>query len=234
MEYGGDERERRQRLYKLLGAVGLAAILAVIVLVVVSQSGDKGGDTEIESNEPAELAGLEQAGDTVGDPSAPVTVVEFGDLQCPVCKQYSRTVIPELLSGPVSNGQAKLQFRNWTIIGPDSKTAAKAAIAAGEQDKLWTFVELFYANQGPENGGYVTDEFLTALAEQSGLDVEQWNTDRADPGLDAQLKQVDDEALALGFDGTPSILVTGPGGQKPLPGVPTASEVEAAIQQLSG
>jgi protein-disulfide isomerase len=228
------DQEQRQRTLKLGLAIGLAAILAVVVLIVVSQSGDKGGDTDIEGDEPAELAGLEQSGNTVGDPNAAVTVVEFGDLQCPVCKQYSQTVIPELLAGPVADGDAKLEFRNWTIIGPDSGIAAKAALAAGEQDKLWTFVELFYDNQGPENSGYVTDDFLKALAEQSGLDLARWDADRADPRWDAQLKQIDAEATAAGFTGTPSVLVVGPRGQQPLRGVPTASDVESAIQQASG
>ena len=224
----------RQRTLKLSLLVGLAAILAVVVLIVVSQSGDTGGDTDISSGELPELAGLQQQGDTVGDPEAPVTIVEFGDLQCPVCKAYSEQVIPELLAGPVEAGEARLQFRNWTIIGPDSRTAAIAALAAGEQDRMWDFITLFYENQGTENSGYVTDEFLRAIAEQAGLDLAQWEQDRADPRWDAELEAVDREAGQAGFDGTPSILVRGPGGDSPLPGVPSAGDVEAAVAQLGG
>jgi protein-disulfide isomerase len=226
--------ERRQRTLKLGGAIGLAAVLAVVVLIVVSQSGDKGGDTDIESSNVPELAGLAQEGDTIGDPGAPVTVVEFGDLQCPVCKAYSEQVVPSLLSGPVANGEAKLQFRNWVIIGPESRDAAAAALAAGEQNKLWDFVTLFYENQGTENSGYVTDDFLRAIAEDAGLDVERWEPDRAVSRWESELQAVDAEASNLGFNGTPSILVRGPGGEEPLRGVPSASQVEDAIAQLSG
>ena len=135
-----ERRAGRQRTLKLSLLVGLTAILAVVVLIVVSQSGDSGGDTDVSSGGLPELAGLQQQGDTVGDPDAPVTIVEFGDLQCPVCKAYSEQVIPEILAGPVEAGEAKLQFRNWVIIGPDSRTAAIAALAAGEQDRMWDFV----------------------------------------------------------------------------------------------
>jgi protein-disulfide isomerase len=224
--------ERRDRTLKLSLLVGLTAVLAVVVLIFVSQSGDEGGDTDVSSSGVSELAGLRQQGDTIGDPAAPVTIVEFGDLQCPVCRAYSEQVIPEILAGPIEAGEAKLQFRKWTIIGPDSRTAAIAALAAGEQNRMWDFITLFYENQGAENSGYVTDEFLRAIAEEAGLDIPRWEEDRADSRWNAELVAVDREAGQAGFDGTPSILVSGPGGEAPLQGVPSAGEVEAAAAQL--
>lgn len=227
------EGERRARTLKLALAAGLAGVLAIVVLIVVSQSGDSSGDTEIESAAGSETTDLQQSGDVIGAPTAAVTVTEFGDLQCPVCREFSRTVVPELLAGPVADGKAKMRFANWAILGPDSVTAAKAALAAAPQDKVWDFVELFYENQGPENTGYVTDEFVTAIGEEAGLDVAAWNRAREAPELDAQLDAIDREAVALGFGGTPSIAVAGPGGSVELPGVPTAAEVEAAIDEAS-
>jgi protein-disulfide isomerase len=109
--------------------------------------------------------------------------------------------------------------------------AAKAALAAGEQDLMWSFVELFYENQGPENTGYVTDEFLLAIAEQiDGLDIEQWEQDRKDPRWDAELEAIDKEATAAGATGTPTIVV----GGELLPGVPEASAVIDAVDQAGG
>lgn len=224
--------ERRAKLIKLGVACGLAAILAIVVLVVVSQSGSDSGDTDIEtSSEVAELEGLELAGATVGDPDAPVTVTEFGDLQCPICRQFSRQEIPAILNGPVADGEAKLEFKNWAILGKDSNTAAIAALAAGEQDKMWPFVLVFYENQGPENTGYVTDDFLRGIAEEAGLDVARWERDRQNPAFAEELKRVDAEASEAGFDGTPSIQVSGPGGVIPLPGVPTSADIEQAIAE---
>src|SRR5438093_3019352 len=113
-------RERRQRLLQLGSAAVLLAIVAVVAVIIVSQNsgGDSGGDTKLEgvSQVTSELRGLHQQGLTLGDPKAKVTVVEFGDLQCPVCKAYSEQITPTIINGPVQDGQAKLEFRNWTII----------------------------------------------------------------------------------------------------------------------
>ena len=112
-------RLRRQRLVQLGSAAVLLAIVAVVAVIIVSQSGGgSGGDTKLEgvSLVQNELHGLDQQGLTLGDPKAKVTVVEFGDLQCPVCKAYSEQVIPQVIKGPVRSGDAKLEFHNWTII----------------------------------------------------------------------------------------------------------------------
>lgn len=225
----------RSRTMKLALIAGLAAILTVVVLIVVSQSGEKGGDTDISSERSGDVASLEQRGDEIGDASAAVTIVEYGDLQCPVCKQYSQTAVPDLLSGPVAGGDAKMRFRNWVIIGPQSSDAAKAALAAGEQDLLWDYVELFYKNQGTENSGYVTDDFLTAIAEEiAGLDVARWQEARQSPKWDAELKAIDEEAQAAGATGTPTVVVSGPAGSSTLQGVPDAAAVEAAVEAAAG
>ena len=75
--------------------------------------------------------------------------------------------------------------------------AGAAALAAGEQGRGWNFVELFYRNQGVENSGYVTDEFLTAIARGAGVaDIAQWNADRRSKRVLAQVDGTTDEARA--------------------------------------
>jgi protein-disulfide isomerase len=230
-------RERRQRLARLgVGAV-FAAVVVVAVAIVISQSGNgSGGDTNLEavSSVHAELRGLDQRGLTLGDPGAKATVVEFGDLQCPVCKAYSDQIIPDVIDGPVRSGDARLEFRNWTIIGPDSQDAAKAALAASVQGRYWSFITLFYRNQGQENSGYVTDSFLEAVAKGAGVeDIAKWNQDRESPRWDAHISQTDAEAGQLGFTGTPSFLVKGPQGSKTLQTPGAAAPIEAAIRAVS-
>ena len=227
---------RRQRLIRLGAGAVFAAVVVVAVAIVISQSGDdSGGDTTIEgvSSVQSELRGLEQQGLTLGDPDAKVTVVEFGDLQCPVCKDYSEQILPEVIEGPVRSGDAKLEFRNWTIIGPDSLDAAKAALAASEQGRYWSYITLFYRNQGAENSGYVSDSFLEAVAKGAGVeDIAKWDQDRQSPQWDAQIAQAGTEAEQLGFTGTPSFLVEGPNGSQPLGTPGSASAIEAAIREV--
>jgi protein-disulfide isomerase len=235
-------RERRQRLIKLVSAAAFLAIIAVVVAVVVSQSGggSKGGGTDLSGigKVNAELKGLPQNGPVLGEPSAKVTLIEYGDLQCSTCKAYADSIMPQLFSGPVRSGQAKIEFRAWPIIGPDSIPAAEGAYAAGQQGRFWSYIELFYANQGGENSGYVTDDFQTAVANGAGVpNIDKWNQDRKDPRWKRLLKQHEQQAQAFGFTGTPSFAIQSAGGAaKPVPGqvggsVLSLGDLEAAINQ---
>lgn len=231
-------RQRRSRALTLGGGAAALAIIVVVVLIVVSQSGDgDGGDPgNVAGTDEitAELGGLEQSGFVIGDPDAPVTIVEYGDLQCPACAAFSESVIPEIIETQVRPGNAKLEFRNFLIIGPESDTAARAALAASEQDRYWNFVELFYANQGQENSGYVTDEFLGEIAAASGVpDIDQWSSDRDLQRWDERLTDVQGQAADRGLTGTPSIVVEGPGGVEVLGTPESLEQVDQAVQAVS-
>src|SRR3954451_1496707 len=230
--------ERRQRLVQLGSAAVLLAIVAVAAVIIVSQNsgGGSGGDTKLESVSQvnSELRGLDQQGLTLGDPKAKVTVVEFGDLQCPVCKAYSEQVMPAVINGPVQKGQAKLEFRNWTIIGSQSKPAATAALAASEQGRYWSFITLFYRNQGQENSGYVTDSFLESVARGAGVaDISKWNEARQSSKWDAQLNGTAAQAQQLGLTGTPGFLFEGPKGRKVVASPGSSAAIESAIKSVS-
>jgi protein-disulfide isomerase len=238
---GALARKRRMQ-YLIIGAFAAAAV--IVALIVISQSGsdDGGGGGGTPSNVQgaqqvnSELTGVTQGGSVLGDASAPVSVVEYGDPQCSACKFFSEQVAPDLISNEVKPGNVKYEFKPYLIIGPDSKPAMRAVLAAGEQGKFWNYLQLFYLNQGGENSGYVTDDFLTSIATGAGVaDIEKWNTDRNDQKWDAVIQQGSTQAESLGFNGTPSIEVQGPNGQKAIGGstIPTLEEIQAAIQQVS-
>jgi protein-disulfide isomerase len=230
--------ERRRRLLQFGGAAALAAIAIVAVLIVVSQSGG-GGDSAGSGTRGAaavssQLSGIQQHATVLGDPNAKVTVFEYGDLQCPICREFSVTNTPALVSGPVSKGTAKYDFRQFTIIGRDSVTAARAALAAGEQGRYWNFVEVFYRNQGEENSGYVTDAFLEKVAKGAGVpDIARWDSDRNSSKFDTQLTRIQSDAQDLGINSTPTIVVQGPGGRRVVgSGVMPVSQIESAIKAV--
>ena len=229
--------ERRRRMVQYLSAAAFLAICAVAVLIIVSQAGSgSGGDTKIEDTGlvQGQLSGVPQAQTLLGDPHAKATVVEFGDLQCPVCRAFSYEVAPQLISGPVRGGDASYEFKQYPILGSDSVDAAKAALAAGQQGRYWNFVELFYRNQGTENSGYVTDGFLEAVARAAGVpDIARWNADRQSSRWDSQIQANESDAQGFGFTGTPSILVRGASGERTFTTVPTLDQIESAIQAVS-
>ncbi|HET6571803.1 MAG TPA: thioredoxin domain-containing protein, partial [Solirubrobacterales bacterium] len=170
--------ERRRRLLQIGSAAIFVAVVVVAVLIVVSSNETDGGDTSLEDVGlvKRQLRGIPQTGLTLGDPTAKVTLFEYGDLQCPVCKAFSEQIVPQVIESKVRTGEAKLEFRNFTIISEESVPAGAAALAAGQQGRGWNYVELFYRNQGREASGYVTDEFLTELARGAGVaDLDRWN-----------------------------------------------------------
>jgi protein-disulfide isomerase len=231
---------QRKRRIQFLSLAAFAAVAVIVALIVISQSG--GGSTKPPSSVQgtaqvdAQLQGIPQQAQVLGQSSAPVSVIEYGDPQCSSCKFFSENVAPQLVSSDVRPGTVKYEFRPFLVIGPDSKPAMRAALAAGEQGRFWNFLQLFYVNQGGENSGYVTDAFLTNIAKAAGVpDIGKWNADRNSSKFDAAIQQGSSQAQSLGFTGTPSILVQGPKGQKAIGGstIPTLQQVQAAIQQVS-
>lgn len=228
---------RRENLIKLGSAGAFLAIAVVAVLFVISQSDGGGGDAnsiEGAAEVREELAGVEQEGLVLGDPTTKVTLIEFGDLQCPFCKAISEDVIPPVIESKVRTGLAKLEFRNFAMLGDESVDAAAAAIAAGEQGRGWDFVEIFYRNQGIEASGYVTEEFMTSIAEGAGVpDIAKWNRARQSERVLARVREQTEEAEELGLSGTPSFVVEGPlaDGSEVIgtPGSP--GDLEAAVDE---
>src|SRR3954447_22514492 len=170
------ERERRKRRLWQLGAAAVTAAALVIVAIVV------GGAKEHKAAPPSLFAGIPQSGVALGNPKAPVTMTEFAGLQCPFCRRYTTDVLPTLVRDYVRTGKVKMVFRDIAFLGSDSVTAGRAAAAAGAQGKLWQFVDAFYADQGDENSGYVTDDFVRGIAQKvPGLDVARLMRDRDTP-----------------------------------------------------
>lgn len=230
-----DGDARRRRLLQVASAAAFLALAGVLVLIVVNSSETEGGDTRLEDVAAVkrELGGIPQEGLTLGRPEARVTLYEYGDLQCPVCKAFAEDVVPDVIEAKVRSGEAKLEFRNFTIISEESVPAAAAAIAAGEQGRGWQFLDVFYANQGLEASGYVTDEFLAEIARAAGVpDIAGWNEERESQAVLRQVQSESEDAERLGLTGTPSFAITGPAtGGKEVLGTPgSAGPLEEAIE----
>jgi protein-disulfide isomerase len=237
-EAAADARGRRRVQYG--SAAVLIALVLTAVLIAVSQSGGGGSPAPASPGRVADarlvgrqLAGIPQHGNVLGRPNAKVKIVEFGDLQCPVCQEFSFVVAPRLIAGVVRHGKAAYEFRPWDVIGPQSPAASSAALAAGQQNRFWNFAELFYRNQQEENSGYATGAFLTKIARAAGIpDLARWQMERAPSKWGAELAGNAATARRMGFPGTPSILVQGPRGQRALLNVPTKGEITAAISSV--
>ena len=207
----GEGRGRRLRL------LGVAVLLAVLVVAggvwLSSRGGDParstgGGAAGAGGEEPAVVAGIPQNGMTLGDPDAPATLVEFVDLQCPFCRDYSRDVMPTMVDRYVRPGRMKIELRVLSFLGPDSQVAARFAAAAALQDHAFDVVEELFARQGAENSGWVTDPLMREIAEGvPGLDAERALADRSSRRAQMVLLRSERAAQRAVIEGTPSFLI---------------------------
>jgi protein-disulfide isomerase len=240
------QARRARRLRMLLGVIiGAAAIVAVAI--AISSGGSSSGGL-VKTNSHAEtklvnqvdtlLKGIPQSGNTIGNPNAPVTMTYFGDLQCPICRDFTVDGgFPQLIANDVRNGKVKVVYNAFETATRDPsvfKNQQVAALAAGKQKKFWNFAELFYHQQGQEGTDYVTEKYLDTLAQQAGLNLSTWRTDRSNPALSTELTSQVSSGTAQGIQGTPTLIFQGPKGKaQAQSAVPSYSELKSDIQQVS-
>src|SRR5690348_13031459 len=130
---------RRRNL--LIAGAGAAAVVAILVVVsVVVAGGGDSGTTTTSAASSALFDGIPQNGTELGAKGAPVTFIQFEDLQCPICRSYQEDGFSDIVRDYVRPGKVKLRFAGIAILGQDSEKALRYALAAGNQGKLWQYV----------------------------------------------------------------------------------------------
>ncbi|HET7446294.1 MAG TPA: thioredoxin domain-containing protein [Solirubrobacterales bacterium] len=205
----------------------LLSLALLIVVVTLAASG--GGSTDrrqaVIPHEPnaarrafALLSGIPQHGSILGYRKAPVTLQFFGDLQCEMSRQVMLGALPFLIRHWVRSGKLRIRFRSTET---DTKRAGgvlefreqqSAALAAGRQGKLWSFIDVFYREQGPENTGYVDEAFLNGIAAKAGVEMSQWEEDRDPVPWYGRIEADERLAKTTGVISTPSFLIGPTGG----------------------
>ncbi len=245
---------RRTRLMWLGGILGVA-VIALVVVIVASTNG--GGSGPVHTSKSAKatalaavnrtLAGIPQSGNVLGNPKAPVTITEYGDLVCPTCDDFALTSEPQIIQSLVKTGKAKLLFRGFETAsghanGGQYVNTQVAWRSAGLQKKAWDYILLNYQEQPQtingqpaEDVSYVTPSYLQDLAGQiKGLNLAKWQAHMTDPTLIKQVTADGNAALAAGAQGTPAVYITGPKGTVMDPEVvPSLATVTQLVQQQS-
>jgi protein-disulfide isomerase len=218
----------------LLG-IGLAALAAAIISIAVGSGGPAkpeviGGVNEVQRI----LGGIRQDGAYLGPPDAPVTITVFNDIQCRPCADYEIDTVDPLVEEYARTGEARLEFRHFSLAPNDATLAAIAAEAAGVQDRQWQYLDTFVRNIDVIGNREIDDDLLREVAEAvPELDVDQWEADYSEPASTEGVR--DDAMLAadLKLPAEPAIVVSGPGGQRTLIESPAIGEVEAAVAEVS-
>jgi protein-disulfide isomerase len=237
---------RRTRLIRLGSVIGAVVVIVAVILIATSGGGSSGGlkkgkqgNLEVQ-NVSQLIKGVPQSGNTLGNPKAPVTLKYFGDLECPICKQFTLGALPTLIEKYVRTGKLKIEYLSLETATrePETfRTQQVAAYAAGKQNLAWYYIELFYHEQGQEGSGYVTENYLQGLAQQvPGLNLPNWSAARNDAALGEQVTTDAQLANQQGFTGTPAFLIGKSSGgsfaKLENPNLEEASSFESAINKL--
>ena len=215
---------RRRRLWRLAAVAALAAAAVIAAVVVSSQESEPAPAPPAAAS--SLFAGIPERNGVLGDPSAPLLVTEYLDLQCPACAASAKSELPALVRDYVRTGKARLQARTLHFLGPDSERAARVAAGAEQQGRLWPFLDAFYAAQGAENSGYVTDDFLRSVSDAAGVDAGAALGAANSAFAQERLNRANADAERQGVQGTPTFTVAR--GDGPAKAV-SADELQATL-----
>ena len=230
------EINKEKRDYLLPASILVAAILisGSIIYLVGSKSG--GG---VGAKDTGELAAIKETAPLktsdrdviLGDPKAPVTLIEFGDYQCPFCGRFFEQVEIPLRENYIKPGKVKMVFRNFQFLGPESIAAAEAAECAKDQKQFWAFHDALYETEikdGRENNGNLNKDLFLKLADELKLDHSAFASSFDSKKYVGQVEKDTDNAKALGVNSTPTTFVN---SQKLVGALPYA-QFKAAIDSI--
>ena len=225
------QRAKRRRVLTLFGGAAAAALILALILIAINQD-DNGGGTDVVVTIPEPVsADIPRDGRILGDPDAPVRIVEYGDYQCPACAQFTVNMKPRLIQDYIATGQVSFEYRDLTGLGDESMDAAIGAACALEQDRYWEFHDTLFHNQAGRDEGGFSEERMSQMAEELELDVDEFEDCLESDRHDEEIASMANQATEDGVTATPTLIIP---GQPPLVGVPSyeslQQQIDAALQ----
>ncbi|MCA9327037.1 DsbA family protein [Candidatus Saccharibacteria bacterium] len=175
--------------------------------------------TSVSQTDDTQLANTDTSRLLIGDPKAPLTIVEYGDYKCPECGKYHQAAGKQIREQYIDTGKANLEFRPFPLFGEDAGLALYASYCATEQGKFAAYYDtLFgymwqnyyqYGNEHAASDTIFTNEKLAELAKQAGLDGQTFSTCAAGKTYEQNYNAAVDKAAGDSVQGTPSVIIRG-------------------------
>ena len=150
---------------------------------------------------------IENGSPIMGNPNAPITILEWGDYQCTFCYKFHQHTLDIIKEEFVKTGEVKIIFKDFPLNGLDSKLAAEATYCAQDQDKYWEYHDELYKNWGGERTGWITRESLEKFAMTIDLNLKEFNDCLDNHTYKDRVNTHYQFGKELGIDATPSFLV---------------------------
>ncbi len=203
-----------------IGAI-IASITIVVVILGINDSWDKQElliepTPEIDQIEPTKITMdtfVLNGSPILGDPNAPITLVEFGDYQCHYCNVFFQSIEEDIIKNYVETGKVKMIFKDYNIIGPDSINASHGAHCANEQELFWEYHDILYSNWTGENNGWASSSNLRIFADEINVNVDKWTECMNEKTHSKRIIDSNNDAKSLQLTGTPAFFIINSNGE---------------------
>lgn len=209
-----ENKRKRQRMMMFGGAVALAVVVVGVLIAINRPDDEETIDTAI-TVPAARDASIPHEGRTLGNPDAPMTIIQYADFQCPACGQFARNAEPQLIEDFIRGGEVKMVFHDFPFLdnrsdGSESDHASEAAFCAQDQGQFWAYHDMLFNNQAGENqGGFSRDRLIEFARNVDGLDVDQFTTCFDNGDHEDAVQALYQESIDAGVNSTPTFSVNG-------------------------
>lgn len=190
----------------------IISIIAIGAIVSFSSSSVKTENLDVRTHG---MISTTMGSSILGNPSAQITIVEFGDYQCHQCYNWFHNTKSTVFQNYVDTGKANFVFMDLAFLGRDSPKAAQASYCAEDQGKYWEYHnQLYTAQESQIDNGWANSERLKAFAFSLGLDMKLFDSCLDSGKYTKRVQYNIAEATKLGASGTPTFFIVGPDGQQ--------------------
>lgn len=193
--------------------IGVIAI-AIIAGITASISSVPSESINLDMNRQIGTVATSLGSPVLGSSDAPITIIEFGDYQCPSCKKWFLNTKPDIVTNYIDTGKAKLVFVDIAFLGKDSAPASMASYCAEEQGKYWDYHGFMYSNQLSIDSGWASSDSLKGYANNLGLDMDMFVSCLDSEKYSKRVQFNTDESKRNGVTGTPTFFIVGPDGEQ--------------------
>ena len=217
-----------------IGVIIGIIVIAIIAGVAVSLSASSSETVNLDMGRTHGTISTAMGSPILGDPAAPITIVEFGDYQCHQCYNWFHNTKPAIVEDYIETGKANLVFVDLAFLGRDSPIAAQASYCAEDQEMYWEYHNTLYDFQESKiDGGWANSERLKAFASSLGLDMDLFNSCLDSEKYSKRIQYNVQQARDHGVRGTPGFFIVGPDGQEQLGGAQPFSVFKQVLDQMA-
>ena len=208
-------------------------VISIIAVIATSMSSSPNETFDVDMTRTHGSISTAMGSPILGDPLAPITIVEFGDYQCHQCYNWFHDTKPMITRDYIDTGKANLVFVDFAFLGRDSPKAAQATYCADDQNMYWEYHNSLYTFQESKiDNGWASSERLKSFAFNLNLDMTLFDECLDSEKYSKRVQYNSQQARDNGVRGTPGFFIVGPDGQEQLGGAQPFSVFKRILDSM--